>query len=210
MSGKSLIRRVDLDNLPSNRVLGFPLKLELGPGKLNLGYSSDRPLNSEILLLYLPVLEEDDGPQGVHQRIEPRKLAQHEPCAETEGGGEEQEGKVGLEEGKIKGDLLAKLVADLVDIAVVQEVLGAPLLDPRLVERVVVQREDGGDKLPLAPLGSYARAAFILGFGYEEVCQPQPLGFRHGLNAKVLIQVLVRSNRPNPVKPVLDSIPVGL
>jgi len=69
-------------------------------------------------------------------------LAQDQPSGETKRGREEQEGKVRLQKGKVERDALAKAIPDLVDIAIVEVVLCAPLLDPLAVELVIVQGEN--------------------------------------------------------------------
>lgn len=60
----SLHRRVDLDRLASDGVLSLMLPLKFGSGPLNVGNSSDAPLDGKIDFLLLPVLEEDYRPEA--------------------------------------------------------------------------------------------------------------------------------------------------
>lgn len=233
--GEAAEGRIDLDGLAGDGVLGLAVKEELGPGQLDLGDAADAPLDGEVDLLLLPVLEEDDGPEAVDGGVEPGELADQQPGAEAEGGGEEQEGKVALQEGKVEGDALAKLVADGVEVGGVQHVLCAPLLDPGAVEGVVVQREEAGDEAVLvaaaaaaASAGSSsssraggvtagrrdAGAALAPGPRQQQVDEAQALGLGDGLVGKVGVEVDVVaalglaagwSHGADAVQPVLQA-----
>lgn len=59
-----LHRRVDLDRLTSDGILSLMLPLKFGSGSLNVGDSSDSPLDGKIDFLLLPVLDENYRPEA--------------------------------------------------------------------------------------------------------------------------------------------------
>ena len=128
----------------------------------------------------------------------------------AERGREQEEGKIRLEKGKVKGHTLAEPVADLVDILIVQVVLCAPLLNPLAVEGMVMQRKHRRNILPFSRLGCNSRAAFVAGVGDEEIGKSEALGFGHRLVFKVLGDVLVGGGDADAVEPVLDSVAIDL
>jgi hypothetical protein len=135
-------------------------------------------------------------------------LAQDEPGGKAKGGGEYQEGEVRLEKGKVKGNLLAKRVTDLINVLLGEQVLGAPLLYPLAVEGVVVQGEYRLDELPLPALGSNTGAAIVLGQGQEKVDQTKAFGLADGLLLKELGNVLLRGLDTDSVQPVLNTLSI--
>lgn len=177
---------------------------------LDTGYSSDAPFHCKIDLLLLPILEEYYTPQAIHDSVEAGKLTQDKPGTESKSCGKQQELKVCLEEGKVEGDGLSELVSYLVDIAVVKEIFGAPLLDPIPVECVVVKRKYRDDILPLAVLRSNASAPFSLRLGNEEIDEPQPLGLHDWFLFKVRGEVFTGSRSSNAIQPILDPVSIGL
>lgn len=58
-----LHRRVDLDRLAGDGVFGLVLPLKLGSGLLDVGDSSDAPLDGKVDFLLLPILKEDYRPE---------------------------------------------------------------------------------------------------------------------------------------------------
>ena len=101
----------------------------------------------------LPVLDEGDAPQYADYRVDGGKMTEQYISRDAECSREDEEGKVRLREREIKSDLgvlalidmergkshlLAKSVTNLIQVFDLQEGSRAPLLDPVLVELVVV------------------------------------------------------------------------
>lgn len=105
---------------------------------LDARHSSNTPLHRKINLLLLPILEKDHAPQAVYDSVEAGELAQNKPGTKPKCRRKQQKLKVCLQEGEVESDGLPEFFSYLVDVAVVKEVFGAPLLDPMPVERVVV------------------------------------------------------------------------
>lgn len=148
---------------------------------LNFGDAADPPRNSQIRLFPLPVLKKDDGPERATDGVKDRELAQYQPSRKAYRSREYLEAKVILEKGKIKRNVLAKLVSNVVQIGLVQDILLAPFVQPLLVESIVMKREDGLDIFPLSLSLGDSRAPFISSLGNQQVYQPQPLGFGNRL-----------------------------
>lgn len=168
-------------------------------------YAADAPIDGEIYLLLLPILEKDNRPEAAEERIESGELAEEHPCGKAGGGGEEEESEVRLHKGKIKGNLLSKLIADLVKVVLVKEVLATPLLYPGLVKSMVVQREERLDESPAPVAGSDPRAAIVLRLGEDQVDEARALGLSDGLILQGAGDVLVRAGGADAVEPVLQT-----
>jgi len=169
-----------------------------------------------------PVFGEDGAPQGAREAVDGRKGAEEEPREETEAGSGDEEGKIGLCEGEVEGNLgrladsltgdvvetclLSQTVPDIIQVLGSQEVLRGPLLDPVLVVGVVVQRKDGFDILPLSLLGCDASAAFGRRVGNELVYYTQSLGLVEGLCFERFARNLFGGSRSDTVDPVADSV----
>lgn len=167
---------------------------EVAPLLLNRGDTLDTPTDSQIDFLTFPVLNKGDTPQSIHQCIDWGERAEDYPGSKAKGCREDKELKVGLCEGKIIGNLernisyphrvvgpqttyfFAKAIPYLVQILNLQESHSTPFLDPFLVERVVMQREDGLHILPLAFFWNDAGSAFVPRTGDEVVYDAKPFG----------------------------------
>lgn len=137
-------------------------------------------------------------------------MAQEQPGTKPKRGRDDEESEVGPQKCKVEGDALAKLVSDIVDIGLLQGVLAAPLLDPLLVERMVVKGKDGIDMLPLAIGGRDSGAALIAGLGDHEVDQAQTLGLDDGLILQRLCDIVMGGRDADAVKPVAKAGAVDL
>lgn len=160
---------VDLDRFTSDGVFCLVFPLELRARMLDAGDTTNSPLNGQINLLLLPILEEDDRPETTDEGVYRGELAEDQPGAKTNGSGEDEEAEVGLDKGEVKGHVLAKLVTDLIEVGLVEEILLAPFLNPRLVEGVVVQGEDALNVLPRAVARHDTGTAVVLGLSDHEV-----------------------------------------
>lgn len=200
---ESLKRRVDLNRLSRNNVLRLMIKLELRSWVLNLGHSPNTPLHGEINLLLLPELKENHGPQTARKSVEEREPPEEKPSTESERRGEHQEPEIALDEGEIESDALAELVANLVEVILVEEILRAQPLHPLAVEVSIVKREHRVDVFPLPALRRNSRTPLVLRFRYRQVYEPQPLRLAHRLLHQRSGQVGTGSRRPHALKPVL-------
>jgi hypothetical protein len=63
------------------------------------------PPHSQIGLLVFPVLGEDGAPDGAHEAVDGREVAEYEPRDEAKGSGEHEESEVGLGKGEVEGNL---------------------------------------------------------------------------------------------------------
>lgn len=78
---------------------------------------------------------------------------------------------------RVAAYLFAEAIPDLVQVFDFQKGHGAPLLDPLLVEGMIVQREDGFNVLPLAFFGDDTRSTFVPWTGDEMMYGANPFGF---------------------------------
>lgn len=79
--------------------------LELSPLDVDLGDTLDAPSDTEVDLLLFPVLGKDSAPHCAHNTVDGREGTEQEPCGKAECGWEDEEGEVGLCEGKVEGNL---------------------------------------------------------------------------------------------------------
>lgn len=169
MSLETLRRWEKADLLARDRIGNSLLRFKFLLPDVDLGDTFDAPTNGEIDFLLLPIFGEDSAPDCTHEAVDRRERSKEEPGDESECGREDEEGKVGLREGEVEGNLLrsvyahlqsfhrahllAKAVPDVVQVLSLEEVLRRPFLDPILVVGMVVQGKDRLDILPFALLG---------------------------------------------------------
>ena len=79
--------------------------LEVPPLDVDFRDALNAPADTEVAFLVLPVLCEDDTPERAEQGVDGRKVAKEEPCEGTESSRRDQEGEVGLREGKVECNL---------------------------------------------------------------------------------------------------------
>lgn len=180
---------IHLNNFASDRVLSFAIPLKLRSRLLDTGHTPDTPLHGKVDLLLLPVLEENDRPETTEQGIEERELAEQKPCDKAETRGDDEEAEVGSQEGEVEGNAFTKLVSNVVDVALLQDILAAPLLDPILVEFVTMQRKYGLNVFPLCIGRSNSSTTFVTWLRDHKVDQAQALCFNYGLILEGLFDV---------------------
>lgn len=177
---------------------------------LDVGYTTDTPANGQVNFLLLPVLKEDHRPEAAEKGVQLGKLAEEHPRREACGGGEDQEAEVGLYKGKVKSNVLAELVPDFVKVGLIKKIFLRPLLNPGLVESMVVQREDTLDILPLAIPGGDTRTTIIDGLRQDEIDQPGSLSLGDRLILQGLLHILIGAGRAHAMQPVLEASAVDV
>lgn len=102
--------------------------------------------------------------------------------------------------------LLAKSVADLIQILGLKEIFGAPSLDPLLIIGVIVQCEDGFNVLPLSFLGCYPGSSFVFWISDELVNNSKALRFLERFVREGLTRFLFRCGNPDAMDPIFHSV----
>lgn len=158
--------------------------------------------------------------------MENRVAAEEEPTTESEYRREDEEPKVGLEEGEVEADLLSmlvtethsggvcstyafsKLVPDLIQVFLRQKCLLAPFSDPSLVSLLVVKGEDGLHVFPLPMLGCNACTSFMRGESNHVANDSQSFGLSFGVQVDRIGGFWF--SIANSVEPVAHSVSMAL
>lgn len=104
------------------------------------------------------------------------------------------------------GNLLPKAISDLVQVLNFEEGHGAPLLDPFLIECVIMQGEDGFDVLPLTFLRCDTRSTFLRWACNKVVKDTKPLSFGQRLAFQCILGFSSWFGSSYTVKPILDPM----
>lgn len=205
LAGETLERRVSLDLLAGNWVGDFALVLKVWAWLLEFRHPTNTPLECKVDFLLLPVLDEDNTPEAVDNGVNWRVGTEQNPGAKSDDGWEAEEEKVGLQECKVEGNLFAETVAYDGQIPDVEEVFLRPLLNPRLVELVIVKRKNALHILPLILLRCNTRPTLVAWLSDHHIDETEALSLSDRLIVDGLLYVLFWCGCADAVEPVLDS-----
>ena len=144
------MRWEDAFHFASDRVHFLSFPNVLWSVDFELAHASDVPADAQVNFLSFPIFDEHDSPEASESSKGPRVWTREKPCQHATRRGQDEEERIALYEGIIKGDLLSKQCTNLVEVHTIEEGLAREILQEFAVGERVLRRIRGSDTLPVS------------------------------------------------------------